>query len=183
MTWDDIKPWVAKVAPMLGTALGGPLGGAAGALIGNALGVKDASPQSIQDAIKTGTLGPEQIVALKLAEQEFQLKCEAMGYESVEKLEELAYKDRDSARNREIQVRDLTPMILSFVFTGGFFFILGWMLKYGLKKDGGEALLILLGALGAGVQQVLAYYFGSSAGSARKDALLHNSTPVTGGGK
>ena len=178
MTWDDLKPWVAKVAPMLGTALGGPLGGAAGVLIGNALGIKDASPQSIQDAIKTGTLGPEQIVALKLAEQDFQLKCQAMGYESVEKLEELAFKDRDSARQREIQVRDWTPKVLGVAYTVGFFTILCFMLKFGVKKEGGEALLILLGALAAGSTQVLNYYFGSSSSSSRKDELLHQSVPV-----
>lgn len=180
MEWSQLKPWIAKVAPMLGTALGGPLGGAAGALIGNALGVKDASPESIQAAIKTGTLDADHILALKKAEQDFAIQMAAMGYKDAEALAELEFKDRDSARNREIQVKDRTPMILSFVFTSGFFFILGWMLKYGLKKDGGEALLILLGALGAGVQQVLAYYFGSSSGSARKDKLLYNSTPTQG---
>jgi len=145
-----------------------------------ALGIKDASPQSIQDAIKTGTLDADHILALKKAEQDFAIQMAAMGYKDAEALAELEFKDRDSARNREIQVKDRTPMILSFVFTAGFFVILGYMLKFGLKKDGGEALLILLGALGAGVQQVLAYYFGSSASSSRKDQLLYNSTPTQG---
>lgn len=180
MTWDDIKPWVAKVAPMLGTALGGPLGGAAGAIIGSALGLKDASPQSIQDAIKTGSLTGDQILALKQAEESFQIQMAAMGYKDAEAMAELAFKDRDSARAREIAVRDKTPMILASVYTVGFFAILARMLVKGVPKDGGEALLILLGALAAGSAQVLSYYFGSSSGSAAKDVMLHNSVPAGG---
>ena len=157
------------------------MGGAAGALLGSALGIKDATPESISKAIQTGSISGEQILALKKAEQDFQLQMAQMEINSVKDLEALAVTDRQGARQREMTVRDHTPMILAFIFTSGFFGILGWMLKYGLKKDGGEALLILLGALGAGVQQVLAYYFGSSSGSARKDALLHQSTPTSRG--
>jgi hypothetical protein len=179
MTWDDIKPWVAKVAPMLGTALGGPLGGAAGLLIGNALGVKDASPDSIKQAIQTGSLSGDQILALKKAEEDFQIQCLAMGYKDKEALAELEFKDRDSARQREVSIKDWTPKALALVYTTGFFLILGWMLKHGTPKDGGgEALLILLGALAAGATQVLNYYFGSSSGSAQKNELLHQSTPI-----
>jgi hypothetical protein len=163
---------------MLGTALGGPLGGAAGVLIGNALGIKDASPQSIQDAIKTGTLDADHILALKKAEQDFQVQMAAMGYKDAEALAELDFKDRDSARQREIQVRDWTPKVLGVAYTVGFFAILCFMLKFGVKKEGGEALLILLGALAAGSTQVLNYYFGSSSSSSRKDELLHQSVPV-----
>jgi len=180
MNWSDVKPWIAKVAPMLGTALGGPLGGAAGALIGGALGIKDASPESIQDAIKTGTLDADHILALKKAEQDFAIQMAAMGYKDAEALAELEFKDRDSARNREIQVRDWAPKALAVVYTLGFFTILGILLKFGVKKDGGEALLILLGALAAGSTQVLNYYFGSSSSSSRKDQMLYNSTPTPG---
>lgn len=179
MNWEAIKPWVAKIAPMLGTALGGPLGGAAGALLGSALGIKDATPGSIEAAIKTGTLTGDQIVALKKAEEDFALKMADLGYENTEALAELEFKDRDSARNREIQIRDKMPMILGLTFTVGFFFILVWMLKWGIQREaGGDALLILLGALGAGVTQVLNYYFGSSRGSQEKNTLLHRSTPT-----
>lgn len=179
MDWSDVKPWIAKVAPMLGTALGGPLGGAAGVLIGNALGIKDVDPKSIADAIKTGTLDADHILALKKAEEDFQIQMAAMGYKDAEALAELAFKDRDSARQREATIKDKTPMLLAITYTVGFFAILGWMLKHGTPKDGGgEALLILLGALAAGSSQVLAYYFGSSSNSAAKDVMLHQSTPI-----
>ncbi len=173
MTWDDLKPWVAKVAPMLGAALGGPLGGAAGALIGNALGIKDATPESIAAAVKNGTLDADHIVALKLAEQEFTLKAKAMGYDNVQKLEELAFKDRDSARNRETQVRDWTPRILAYGITVGFFGMLYWMMRHDIPAANKDMLNIMLGAFASAWVGVCTYYFGSSAGSAKKDDTIN----------
>ena len=36
----------------------------------------------------------------------------------------------------------------------------------------------LVGYLSAKAEQVVAFYFGSSAGSQKKDEMLHNSTPI-----
>jgi hypothetical protein len=56
--------------------------------------------------------------------------------------------------------------------TVGFFLVLAWLLAFGMPAQGGEALLVLLGALSSGVSAVLSYYFGSSSGSAWKSKLL-----------
>jgi len=177
MNWSDIKPWVAKVAPMLGAALGGPLGGAAGAMIGNALGIKDATPESISAAVKNGTLDADHIVALKLAEQDFTLKAQAMGYENTQKLEELAFKDRSSARQREIEVKDFTPRILAYGVTVGFFGLLIFMMKWNVPDANKDMLNIMLGALGGAWISIISYYFGSSSSSSKKDTMLLNSRP------
>jgi len=50
--WKDLGHKVAEFAPLLGTAVGGPLGGGVGSLIASAFGVED-KPEAILEAIKT----------------------------------------------------------------------------------------------------------------------------------
>lgn len=165
MDWSDIKPWVVKLAPMLGTALG-PMGTLAGGIIATALGAKDASPESIKAAIAGGNLTGDQIVALKKAEEDFAIQMQAMNIKSIQDLQALEYQDRDSARKREEAVKDYTPMILAYGVTLGFFSVIIYLLKFGLNQQAASAhdiILMLIGALGSAfAQNVMGYYFGGS---------------------
>lgn len=178
MKWADIKPYIAKFAPMLGTALGGPLGGAAGAVLGNILGVKDAKPEDIKAAFINGTLTGEQLVALKKAEQDFGIQCRAMEINSVKDLESLAVQDRASARNLAIQTKDWTPRLLAGGVTIGFFSLLFYLLKWAPPEGNKDVLNILLGSLGTAWIAVMNYYFGSSNSSKGKDEMIYRSTPT-----
>lgn len=52
MDWNDVaRQVIARGAPVLGAALGGPLGGAAGAILAEALGGAPANPNDLHDAI------------------------------------------------------------------------------------------------------------------------------------
>ena len=54
MDWGDLaKQVVAMGAPMLGTALGGPLGGAAGQILATALGSVAPTPSAVQASLPT----------------------------------------------------------------------------------------------------------------------------------
>ena len=77
-----------------------------------------------------------------------------------------------SARKREVLTGDFTPKVLAAAITIGFFGILFWMFVHGVPKNGNEALLLMLGALQTAFTGVIAYYFGSSAGSKAKNELL-----------
>ncbi len=177
MNWNDIKPWIAKAAPLIGTALGGPFGTMAGALVAQALGTKDASPESIKGAIQAGNLTGEQIIALKLAEESFSLEMAKLDIKTKEDLMEWEFKNMDSARNREIQVRDWTPRILAYGVTIGFFGLLYYLTRYVVPLESKDILNVMLGSLGTAWISIISYYFGSSAGSASKDVLLHQSVP------
>ena len=87
-------------------------------------------------------------------------------------LERISAGDRDSARKREVLTGDFTPKVLAAAITIGFFGILFWMFIHGVPKNGNEALLLMLGALQTAFTGVIAYYFGSSAGSKAKNELL-----------
>jgi len=65
-----------------------------------------------------------------------------------------------------------TPAVLTLVTTIGFFTILGWLIALGIPDTGRDAILVMLGTLGTAWTSCVAYWVGSSSGSARKtDAL------------
>lgn len=167
------KEAVGKIAPVLGMALTGNLPGAAAAAIGtiaDALGLDAKTPEAVESAMRGMT--PEQALLLKKADQDFAMAHIKELNRAAEESERIASQDRDSARKREMAVRDYTPMILAYIVSIGFFGVLGYMLTKSIPDTGKEALLIMLGSLGAAWTGVIAYYFGSSAGSARKTEIM-----------
>lgn len=159
---------VRTVAPSIATAVGGPLAGMATRAISEALlGKPDGTEDELVEAAKNAT--PEQLLALKQAEQDFVIRMRELDVD----LERISNQDRDSARSREIQLKDITPKVLAGVITVGYFGVLFWMLRFGLPETGAsEALLVMLGALGTAWGGIVAYYFGSSAGSRDKNETI-----------
>jgi len=159
---------VRTVAPTIATAVGGPLAGMATRAISEALlGRPDGTEQELQMAAAAAT--PDQLLALKKAEQDFTVRMRELEID----MERISNADRDSARKREVDTKDLTPKILAALVTTGYFGVLFYMLTHGLPTTGGsEAMLVMLGTLGTAWGGVIAYYFGSSAGSKEKtDAI------------
>lgn len=164
--------WLKTLAPMVGTALGGPLGGAAAAFIADKLGLESKTIEAVSEVLNSGKLSPEQISGIKLAEIDFQKFLEQNKID----LAKLDVANTQGAREMQIATRSRTPDVLAFIIVTGFFAILILMLLGMLSVSDQQALLILLGSLAAGFGAVLNFFFGSSRGSQQKDALLANST-------
>jgi hypothetical protein len=163
---------IGTIAPTIATALGGPLAGMAVRAVSTALlGHEGGTEADIMAA--TGQATPDQLSALKKIDADFKVQMESLDID----LERIAAADRDSARNMQIETRDWIPRALAVGVTAGFFGILVWILIYGLPESGKESLLLLLGALQTAWTGIVSFYFGSSAGSQKKDQLLFNSTP------
>lgn len=175
----DVKGFLRKVFPFISAAasLGGPAGTMAANALGAALGATvEPTEKGITDALSKAAASPDQLLAAQKAEQDFQVQMAKLGYEHVEDLEKVAADDRASARAREVSVKDKIPAILAITITVGFFALLGAMLKWSPPASNKDLLNIMLGSLGTAWVAVVTYYFGSSAGSARKDDILAGKT-------
>jgi hypothetical protein len=165
--------FLKKLAPFLSTglSLAGPYGAIASKILSPILGLKpDAKEDDYSAALAKAT--PEQIEAIKKAENDFQVQMKQLEIESVDELEKMASADRASARDMQVQTKSCIPGALAISITIGFFILLGGMMFGKLHPSDNQALLLLLGSLTMGFGAVINYYFGSSAGSDRKTELM-----------
>jgi len=164
MKLSKLKDIISRVAPSLGTALGGPLGTIAGTAIQQALGVdsEEAAAQILQQ-------DPNAILELKKAEIEFN---KFLVQADIDVLE-LEVQDRDSAR--ELFRVNIWPQItLSGIFVGGYFWLLSEIMtgQYQPTPEMETVVNVLIGVLTAGVPQVMSFWLGSSLGSREKSARM-----------
>ena len=103
---------------------------------------------------------------------ELQKQAQSLGLDFAK----LAVDDRKSARDMQTVTKSWVPPILAFAITGGFFGILAALMSGQVQKS--DELMVMLGSLGTSWTGVIAFYFGSSASSQKKDELIANSTPI-----
>jgi hypothetical protein len=156
--------WLKQIAPTVASALGGPLAGMAVAAISKAIGVEE---DKVNDLISSNKMTPEQIAQIKVAEIELKRQENELGLN----FEKLAVEDRNSARTMQIATRSIVPPVLAASITLGFFGIL-ILLLLGKVDGNNPTILMMLGSLSTAWTGIIAYYFGSSAGSQAKTDLL-----------
>jgi hypothetical protein len=161
--------WLKQIAPTIATALGGPLAGLAVDAISKAVGI---DPKDVQSTIDQGKLSAEQIGAIKQAEIAMAARAQELGLD----FEKIAVDDRKSARDMQTKTQSMIPGMMAIAVTIGFFGILVGLMTEHFKTS--DALMLMLGSLGTAWTGIIAFYFGSSAGSQRKDELLRQSEPI-----
>lgn len=177
MEWKEVGQVLMKVAPALATALGGPLAGGAVAALEGVFGSKEgASVSERSEALVAALTGAtaDQMIALKKADQDFAVRMEELGV----KREETTNADRDSARKREVEVKDKTPRNLAYAITAGYFGMLVFMMLVPIPQASRDIMNYMLGTLGTAWVASVTYYFGSTNGSFEKSKLLAMSSPV-----
>ena len=160
--------WLKQIAPTIATALGGPLAGLAVSAIAKAVGVEE---DKVSDLISSNKMTPEQIAQVKIAEIELKKQENELGLN----FEALAVDDRKSAREMQAATRSIVPPALAGAITIGFFGILS-MLLFGQVDGNNPTILMMLGSLSTAWTGIIAYYFGSSAGSQAKTEMLSKPT-------
>ena len=162
--------WLEQIAPTIATCLGGPLAGLAVTALSKLFGV---APDEVKGMIADNKLSAEQIAAVKLEEIKFKEQTQALGLN----FEQLAVEDRKSARDMQTTTQSLIPPVLSILVTFGFFGILAYLMVSPADTSN-TPLMIMLGSLGTAWTGIIAFYFGSSAGSRAKDQMLFESSPA-----
>ena len=162
--------WLKQIAPTIATALGGPLAGMAVAAISKSIGV---DPEKVGDLISSNKLSAEQIAQVKIAEIELQKQAQELGLN----FEKLEVEDRKSAREMQATTRSIVPPALAAIITIGFFSIL-IMMMIGKVDGNNPTILMMLGSLSTAWTGIVAYYFGSSAGSQAKTDLLSKAPAI-----
>lgn len=175
MEWKDVGEAVKKYAPMVGTLVAGPPGGAAGGAVSLLLGALglggDATPDMAMAAIQAD---PAMALKLKELEQKHQETLAGL----VLQLEQATLADKQSARNREIEItkatgaRDKNLYILAWVVVGGFLGLTGLLTFVKVPNENLGPVNQLYGALAMGFGAVIGYFFGSSQSSDLKTRIM-----------
>lgn len=178
--FQKLAPWLsagAQFIPGAGPVIAGTITKIAGEHNVALPGKVDGTVESIGNAVAALTGNADAMLALKKADEEYALQMQAAGFKQIQDMEALAVQDRESARNREIQVKDNTPKILAYLYASGFFITLAaeiWIAISGkiINPLAEKSIDLLLGVLVGMVLGTKEYYFGSSAGSEKKSDLL-----------
>ena len=163
-----LKVLLGAVAPLLGTAIGGPMGGIAMKFMADKFTGGDTG--SVEDFLLSAN--PEQLQALKIAEIELKQEMKKLDID----LEEIAFADRASARSLA-RDRGMTPqVVLSVVYTMGYFGVLFMFMSGSMSIEADHKVMFggLLGILSTAQIQIMNFWFGSSSGSKRKTELARN---------
>ena len=79
------KNFLAQLVPTIAAAAGGPLAGSAAKMVEGALGIKiEPTQEGIEKAVAGAT--PDQLLALKQADQQFALQMAELGFKDEEAL-------------------------------------------------------------------------------------------------
>lgn len=164
------KGFVRQVAPTIGTVLSGgnPLVGLGIKAISSALlGKPDGSEDEVSLALQNAST--EDLARLREADNAFRIEMKKLGLDE----KKLAFDDADSARKREMTVKDKTPAILAYLLTVLFGALLSVLVFGSVIPEGNKAIVYSMsGSLGTVWIAAMAYYHGSSRSSAEKDVLL-----------
>ena len=162
--------WLKSIAPTVATALGGPLAGMAVAAVSKALG---CDPDEVQGIISSGKLTAEQVASIQLAELELKKQAQSMNLD----FEQLAVADRKSARDMQVATKSYLVPVLAVIIVTSFVGVVVSTLA-GFSTIDSVMAGTLIGYLSAKADQVLSFFFGSTAGSQRKTELLSKSEAI-----
>ena len=166
----DWKSALGKVAPMIGTAIGGPFGGMAASAALELLDIdpeKGKEEEQLKEALASMT--PDQAIQLKMAEKNWLTTMKELDL----KEQDLHVKDRDSARSMQVATGAWIVPVLAIITGVGFFAVVGLILTGKVPLDS-TLTGFVLGAVSSKAEQIYNFFYGSSKGSKDKTIQMTN---------
>lgn len=162
MDWSAVGKQVALAAPVLGTALAGPVGAAAGALVAAAFGV-DAQPDVVAEAVKND---PDAALKLKQIEHSHDEALRAMDIDELKAI----FSDVQNAR---VAFKDhWMPSVITAALFLLVSVVMGCLLFFAVPETNQRVIDLMLGQIIGAFASAIAYWIGTSRGSAVKQSML-----------
>ncbi|MFK4444623.1 hypothetical protein ABH944_004873 [Caballeronia udeis] len=179
--WTDALGVIEKLAPTIATCVGGPLAGGAISALEGVLGLTpqpSSSTDDRQNAIAAALSGatPEQLMAMKKADQDYALGLAQAGFKDTETLASLKVQDTVSARDMQTANKSHVPAALTFLITVGFFALLIGLFCAPVPEASKALIYSATGTLGTVWLVVVHFWFGSTSDTGQVNTLLANST-------
>lgn len=162
MNWSDIKGVIGNIAPLVGTAVGGPAGAVIGSMVSTALGV-DNTPDAVAIALKND---PQAAIKLRQFEIDNEKDIRKHAFEVLD----VELKDKQSAR--EAHKHNPMPMIICVALTamvaGGAYMLF----TMDIPVDNKNIANLVFGTLLAKWGDSIAYWVGTTRSSSEKTKLM-----------
>jgi GH24 family phage-related lysozyme (muramidase) len=196
MNWNDALGVVEKLAPTIASVVGGPLAGGAISMLENVFGLTPVAgaPLTDRQAAVAGAISdatPEQLLAMKKADQDYAAKMAELGFKNQADLAALAVTEEqtyvaDTADARRVNAGKTRVFYLACAILTIFGIVTSmslWgayaLLTGGLPVKDASVIGMVAGFLGtiigytaANAQQVVGFFFGSSKGSELKSEQM-----------
>lgn len=164
MDWKQVGQSVAAAAPALGLALGGPAGGAIGSLVAAAFGV-DSTPESVSKALVTDPDAAVKLQEIQLRHAEVLAAIAAQQY---------AAQLADTQQARVTHQGHWMPWVLTVVLAAMVAAMGVGLFILDTPSENREVVYLLAGQLLGAFATAIAYWLGSSRGSAEKQRVLES---------
>jgi len=172
------KGILGTVAPVLAGALPGPMGALAKKIVTDLLGLDQDTPnEEIEKALAAAS--PETLIKLREIDAKFKTDMEQIGVD----LERIAVDDRKSARDRNVALKDRTPAALAWLVVSAWIGVTVFLFCCDIPQANREIIFRALGTMDGVLMLVMAFYFGSSSGSAKKSDTIARLTETDLGQK
>ena len=169
---------LAKAAPWLAAAAAGPAGLAGMALktVAEAVGSSAETAEDLAAAVAGAT--PDQLKALRLAELDFKLRMQELGFKQITELEAIAAADRKDARAAQVVTRSPMPAVLTCGTGLGFLLTLAALFFLPIPSENRDLFVYMCGQLAAAFAACLAFWVGTTRSSENKTSMLAQAQPV-----